>query len=386
MFFEKFAAFAIADEQVPFVENEEDGFFVFLNELGDAFFLTGYPLGGVEDEEAQIGAAQSAFRAHDTEDFDGGVVFRAVSHSGGVAEHVVAFGETVANINGVAGGSGGFADDGAFVAEDGIGEGGLADIRASEEHNAGGAVEFRGGGVVEGRKGVVDPVDQLFNATSVSCADSEEIGKAEPGEVGGEIFMLVEVEFVDDECDGLGRGAEDAGEFLIGRGDAVESIDDEEQEIGRGDGCFGGEAGWCGEFRIGFAADAPGVNNFKGCLTEMANRKNTIAGDPGLIMDDRDFLVGQTVEEGGFPDIRASDNSDFSHARRFYRDRGEGATPEEEGFKRRGFRRGWRIFPHRARGGGRRRRIGGGSMGSPAGSGTGQRASGPRRARGRGPA
>lgn len=49
VFFEKFAAFAIASEQVPFVKNEEDGFFVFLNELGDAFFLTGYSLGGVKD-------------------------------------------------------------------------------------------------------------------------------------------------------------------------------------------------------------------------------------------------------------------------------------------------------------------------------------------------
>lgn len=311
-------------------------------------------------------------------------MFRAVSHSGGVAEHVVAFGEAVADINGVAGGSGGFADDGAFVAEDGIGQGGLADIWASEEDNTGGAVEFRGGRIVQGGEGAVDPVDQLFNAASMGRADAEEIGKSEPGEVGREVLMLIEVEFIDDKGDGFGGGAEDAGELLIGRGDAVEAIHHEEQQVGRGDGRFGSEAGWCGEFGIGFAADAPSIDNFKGCLTEVANRENTVAGDSGLIVDDRDFLVGQTVEEGGFSDIRASNNGDFSHARRFYRDRGEGATPEEEGFKRWEFPRGWRIFLHRARAGGRRRRIGEGSMRSPVGSGMNQRASGPRRARGRG--
>ena len=67
------------------------------------------------------------------------------------------------------------------------------------------------------------------------------------------------------------------------------------------------------EVGIGCIADATRVDDLKGCRARLADPGQTVAGHARLIMDNRHPPSHEAVEEGGFPHIRATDNSDSSH-------------------------------------------------------------------------
>jgi hypothetical protein len=58
-------------------------------------------------------------------------------------------------------------------------------------------------------------------------------------------------------------------------------------------------------------ADASGIDEFAGILGESAGSCDAVASDTGLVKNDGDASSGQTIEEGGLPDVGSSDDGDL---------------------------------------------------------------------------
>jgi hypothetical protein len=56
--------------------------------------------------------------------------------------------------------------------------------------------------------------------------------------------------------------------------------------------------------------DAARINEGKGAPAPFGFRADAVAGDAGLIVDDGDSTSNEAIEEGGFPDVRASNDGD----------------------------------------------------------------------------
>ena len=111
-----------ARDEIPFVEDNDGGLAGFLDEPGDFFVLGGHATRGVDHQDVEVRAADRFLRTHHAEDFDRGVVPRAVADAGRVAKDVIAPLALRSHIDGVARGAGDFTHRRAAVAENGINE------------------------------------------------------------------------------------------------------------------------------------------------------------------------------------------------------------------------------------------------------------------------
>lgn len=310
--------FAVWVVEVEFIGDDETGFVFFDDDGGDFAFLGGDAAGGVDDEGDDVGAADAAFGAADGVGFDGVIDLGLAADACGVHEEERVAAVVVEGVDGVAGGACDFADDGAFVVEDGVEEGGFADVGAADDGEAD-AARVGVGVVVFGvwvcgfggwAEGGFDGVDELGDAAAVFRAEAADGFEAEAGEIGGDEIVFWVVGFIDAEDDGFALAAEFFGDALVDGVHAGEGVDDEDDEVGGGDGdvCFGADDG--AEVVVKSGSDAAGVHDGDGEGSVFETGGEAVAGDAGAVVDDGDAAAGEAVEEGGFTDIGAADDGD----------------------------------------------------------------------------
>ena len=121
--------------------------------------------------------------------------------------------------------------------------------------------------------------------------------------------MLV-VSLVDDHDDRLGRAAQLVGKFFVGGGDALFTVDNEDDDVG----LFHGDLSLGANLRAAagrFAhLDTAGVDQRVGAPVPFAVGVQSVTGDAGHVLDDGDAPADKAVEKGGFADIGSSDNRD----------------------------------------------------------------------------
>lgn len=310
--------FAVWVVEVEFIGDDEAGFVFFDDDGGDFAFLGGDAAGGVDDEGDDVGAADAAFGAADGVGFDGVIDLGLTADAGGVHEEEGVAAVIVEGVDGVASGAGDFADNGAFVVEDGVEEGGFADVGAADDGEAD-AARVGVGVVVFGvgigwfggwAEGGFDGVDELGDAPAVFCAEAADGFEAEACEVCGDEVVFGVVGFIDAEDDWFALAAELFGDALVDGVHAGEGVDDEDDEVGGGDGdvCFGADDG--AEVVVEGGSDAAGVHDGDGEGSVFETGGEAVAGDAGSVVDDGDAAAGEAVEEGGFADIGAADDGD----------------------------------------------------------------------------
>ena len=108
--------------EVEFVEDDETGFFLIDDRLGDLAILGRDAGGDIDDQHAEVGAADGLFGAHRGKDFNRVVALAAWAEPGRVDEREVFSLERAGQIDRIAGGAGNVGNDRAFVLEDGVGE------------------------------------------------------------------------------------------------------------------------------------------------------------------------------------------------------------------------------------------------------------------------
>ena len=302
--------------KVEFVGNDQAGFFLFLNHACDFAILGGHSDGEVNDEEADVGAADGAFAAHGGEDLDGVFHAGAFAEAGGVDDVVFFIAPNVWDVDGVAGGAGDGRDHGTLVFENGVDEGGLSGVGFADDRDFEAVFEFFfvGGFELAGFKFgefFFDGIQKFGHAPAVFGGGGESHSKAEAGEVVGGVVVIGAVGFIHHEDDiGLGF-AEELGDFLVDGVEPGAGVDDENDGIRGIHGNAGFHGNLIGKSVLVIGADSAGIDDFAGSLGEAARCGNAVPGDPGHVVHNGDASSGQTIKEGGLPDIGASDDSDL---------------------------------------------------------------------------
>ena len=287
--------------EVGFVEDEEVAVLGGWGE-GDAGGGGG-GLAGVDDFEDEVGAFEFGLGALDADAFD---VVEAFAEAGGVDE---AEGDAVDLddfFDGVAGGSGGGADDGAFEAEEAVEEAAFADVGFANDDGA----------------GAVSEDAALFRGIEQGAGAGEELIEAglEGGAgVGGDVFLgEVDVGFdVGEDVDkrgaeGFGFATDGTGELFVGGadGEGALGVDEVHDGLGLGEVHFAVKEGALGEF-AGFGRAGTGLEEgFEDALgdeqaavaLELDGVFAGVAG--GVVEEDGDALVeGQVVVVAGFDEV-----------------------------------------------------------------------------------
>jgi hypothetical protein len=148
----------------------------------------------------------------------------------------------------------------------------------------------------------------------VRRADPDDNRKTQLHKFRLEVVVLEVVEFVDHE-NNRARGAAELGRQLrIERQESVLGIDDKKHDIRVRHGVIRRPVRGLGEVRVRRGPDAAGIDDAEGGVAQLANRFDPIAGHAGLVVHDGDAPPRETVEEGGFPDIRAPDENGLFHS------------------------------------------------------------------------
>ena len=157
----------------------------------------------------------------------------------------------------------------------------------------------------------VDAVEEVVDAATVLGGGRNTAAEPEAGEVAGSVVMVGTVGLVHDEDDiGIGL-AKELGHFLVDWIDAGTGIDHEDDEVGGVHRNTGFEGDLIGKAIFIEGADPAGINEFAGVLGESARGCDAIAGDTRLVEHDGDATSGQTIEEGGLPDVGTTDDGDL---------------------------------------------------------------------------
>ena len=295
-------------DEVPLVHRDDARFFCLLNEAGDLLVLRGHALRGVNDQAAQVRAADARFAAHDAENFHGIVALALRADAGGINEHVVMLSQRVEDVHGVARRAADGRDERALVAEDGVCERGLADIRPADDRDAQREILLftRSKFLLRRREQTLDFLDEPLCAEVVLGADGEQAVKAELRKFIRIRSVLRVIDFVHDQNDRLARAPQPACEIVVHAGEAVLAVHDEQDHVARLDGDLRLGAHLLGERHVHIRTDAAGVEDRERRAAEFALRRDAIARHTRLIVDDCDFFAGEAVEKSGLADIRAA--------------------------------------------------------------------------------
>lgn len=303
--------------EIEFVQNDEAGFFLFKDKLGDFAILGRNTFREVDDQHAEIGAADGFFGTDSGENLNGVVAFATRPETSGIDESEIFASVRIREIDCIAGGAGDFGNDGAFVLEDGVDQGGFAGIGFTNhcEFDPDLFCDFHAffGLDVKGFDDRIDFIDEFGEVAAVLRGNEHTVREAERGEIGEGGFVFVVIDLIEDEKDGWFGFAEFLGECLVDGGESFLGIDDEKDEIGRLHRDVGLHSDLFTKAIIERCADTAGIDEGTGMGGEGAGRGNAIAGHAWLIVDDGDFSTCEAVKEGGFPDIGATDDGNSWH-------------------------------------------------------------------------
>ena len=286
-------------DQVPLVDGHQARLFGLLDEPRDFLVLRGDARLGIDDEHAEVGAPDGPLRAHDAEDFNGRILLAARPDARGVDESVIVIVAPVGDIHGIAGGAGDVRDHGAAVLQDGVDEGGFADVGTPHDGDLHGRFDQGGQRVGLGAFGQkrLDLRDQVDDPAIVLRTDAENLLKPEPCKIEIELRVLFVIDFVDDEQDRFGNLAQPLGEDFVHGIESRLAVHHEEDHIGgfHGDGDLGFDL--IGEARIDVGADAAGVDDLERFVfIPAAFDRDAVAGDARLIVDDGNAAASEPVE------------------------------------------------------------------------------------------
>ena len=305
--------------EVPLIHDDDDRPALLDRLARDGLVLHGHPLHGIEDEEDDVGPLDRLQRTQARKIFDrGGELGRGLD-SGGVDQPegillAVPPLEVERQFDGIARRAGRLVDDEPVALEEAVGERGLADVGAADEAKT----EGIGGGL--GRAGPflgarADPRQdrraQVRLAPAVLGGHADRLAQAEPVGLGQVDLLIVEIGLVHDQKHVLLLPAQAGRDAPVQRRDAVQAVDDEEDQ----GGCVDGKADLFlrgrDQLRGGLSAlepEAAGVEQRVAAVLDL--RGDHIPGDPGLIVHDGDPPAREPVEKPALAGVRPADQGD----------------------------------------------------------------------------
>ena len=161
-----------------------------------------------------------------------------------------------------------------------------------------------------------DEIHEVVNAKPVGGTDFGQVAEAQLGELGGSHSPVLGIGLVADKDDGFLGAPENEGKLVIHGIDALDDIDDKDEEIGDFERDGGFHLNLLGEDILGLGTDPASVHEFEQLGSASALGGDPIAGDTRHVVNDGDGLASEAIEESRFPDVGATDNGDSFHKER----------------------------------------------------------------------
>ena len=156
---------------------------------------------------------------------------------------------------------------------------------------------------------------QCGDAAAVERGDFKDLLEAEAVEFVDVRSRNVAVDFVDDEDDGFPCGTEAQGDFLVEPGKTAGDVDDEEYDVGVGNGdadlFFNGLIPEIDAAFFTFShAETAGVDEAETAAVCDSGRGDAVAGHSAVEVDDRLAFFENGIEKRGFADVWSADDGD----------------------------------------------------------------------------
>ena len=226
----------VVGAQVPLVHQEHAGPAAAQSQAGDLGVLLRHPFDAVQDQDSQVGPAQCPHGARDAVLLHSRIDPAAPADAGRVDEEVLSLFVADQGVDGVARRARRLANHQAWLAQQRVDEGGLADVGAPHDGDLG---NVRGRALCGGREQGIEGVQQFRDAGAVLGGERVERLLPQCVEVAGEWIGLGCVDLVDRDEDGLLHAAQQVGDLLVHRSQAFASVHQEDQCVRFRDGAAG---------------------------------------------------------------------------------------------------------------------------------------------------
>ena len=210
----------------------------------------------------------------------------------------------VTGVDAVSGGPGYVGHDMPVLSDKGIDKGGFPGVGAPHDGEFRKLLEVF---AVVGRFGKSgdDFIQEVACAVAADRGDGIGISQSEAVEFRNVVKPVVGIDFVGDKNYGFLRLAENLGHMVVKVGDSVHGIDDEQYFVGLFDSHGDLLVDFPLEDVVGVDYPSAGIDNGEFAASPFDFAVLAVAGGAGGAVHDCLAGFGQTVEESGFPDIRA---------------------------------------------------------------------------------
>ena len=268
----------------------------------------------VDHDEAHIAALDGHGGPQDTVFFDVVVHLGLFPHSGGVDEVILTGLVFKVAVDGVPCGAGHVADDDPLLAQDTVGEGGLAHIGLADDgHLNDVAVLFllvlRGEVLQAG-------IQQVAGAVAVDGGHGDGVAQTQIVElIEVRVYGAGGVHLVHCQHDGLLRALEHPGHLLVGGGHAGLDVGNEDDDVGVVDGDLSLLPHEGKDLVVGIGFDTAGIHQAELAAVPIGLSINAVTGDTGSILHDGEAPADDLVEQHGLAHVGPSDDSNqgFGH-------------------------------------------------------------------------
>ena len=217
-------------DRVPLVDDDDYALLLFEHVARNVGVLRGDALGRVDQQQGDVGAINGLHTAQDTVLLDARLDTAAPADACRVHEGDGLAVEYDLGVNRVARRAGNGADDGALAADQGVEQAALADVGPPHNGDADGVALLLLVGI--GRKGGDHLVEQVAHAVTVVGADRVRLREAEVPELHRIETALLAFGLVDGDEEGLVGEAQHFGDVLVGRGQPLAPVHDEDDGVG----------------------------------------------------------------------------------------------------------------------------------------------------------
>ena len=294
----------LAFHGIPLVHHNNAGLALLVGVASHLAVLLGKADGSIHKDQRHAAALHSGQCTHHHVALQAIADVAALAQTCGIGKDELAVGVVHRGVDGITGGAGLVSNDHAVLAQNAVGQAGLAHVGATDDGNRDTVLLYHGLAEVQmGAHGI----QQITRAVTVHGRNGHHLVKTEVVELvqlHGSLAHLVAL--VHGKNNGLVAAAQHVRHILIGCGQAVAHVRDHDDAVGGVNGDLRLLA-HVGQNALGSLwLDAAGIHQQKLVAVPLAVGKNAVAGNARGILHNGKALAAQLIEQGGFAHVGAA--------------------------------------------------------------------------------
>ena len=297
-------------DQVPFGQHEHQRPPLALHQVGDLQVLDLQRVGGVHHQDHHLSVGDRTDGIVGRQLLQLGLHLGLAAQTGGVDQPDGPIIPGPVDRDGVAGDPGLRAGQHPVLADQAIDQGRFASVRTADDRDGDRFVGCLGFFIVfrqrQGQHGGVE----IRHALAMLSRDGDGFAQAQAERLQHTGFRRLTLGLVGRDDHRPALAPQHIGEDQVARRHALPRIDDEQRQIRLIDRQLSLHAHARLQALVGDVLKAGGVDQLQVQIAQPSHAKPPVAGHPRLVIDNRQLLAGQPVEQRGFADVRPPDDCD----------------------------------------------------------------------------